>query len=35
MVSYKTLREEIRKGIALGYIKESEFDRWVYTNETT
>ncbi len=34
-VPYKTLREEIRKGIALGYIKESEFDRWVYTNETT
>jgi len=32
-VQYKTLREEIRKGIALGYIKESEFDRWVYTNE--
>ena len=35
IVSYKTLREEIRKGIALGFIKESEFDRWVYTNETT
>ena len=34
-VLYKTLREEIRKGIALGYIKESEFERWVYTNETT
>jgi len=31
---YKTLREEIRKGIALGYIKESEFDRWVFINET-
>lgn len=30
---YKTLREEIRKGIALGYIKESEFARWVFTNE--
>ena len=34
-VLYKTLREEIRKGIALGFIKESEFERWVYTNETT
>jgi competence protein ComGA len=32
---YQTLREEIRKGIALGYIKESEYDRWVYSNETT
>lgn len=27
---YKTLRDVIRKGIALGYIKESEYDRWVY-----
>lgn len=32
---FQTLKEEIRKGIALGYIKESEFDRWVYTNESS
>ncbi|WP_071396970.1 competence type IV pilus ATPase ComGA [Bacillus tuaregi] len=30
---YKTLKEEIRKGVALGYIKENEFARWVFTNE--
>ena len=28
---YQTLRQVIRKGIALGYIKESEYDRWVYS----
>ena len=31
---YKTLSDEICKGIALGFIKESEYVRWVYTNET-
>lgn len=31
--SHKTLRDVIRKGIALGYIKESEYERWVYENE--
>lgn len=31
---YPTLRDEIRKGIALGYIKESEYNRWVYSDET-
>ncbi|MBS4191278.1 type II/IV secretion system protein [Bacillus sp. FJAT-49705] len=28
-VDYLTLKEVIKKGIALGYIKESEYDRWV------
>jgi competence protein ComGA len=28
---YQTLRQVIRKGIALGYIKESEYDRWVFS----
>jgi competence protein ComGA len=32
---YKTLREEIRKGIVLGFIKENEYDRWVLEDETT
>jgi competence protein ComGA len=32
-ISYRTLKENIRKGIALGYIKESEYDRWVYDDE--
>lgn len=32
--SYRTLKEMIKKGIALGYIKESEYDRWVYDNES-
>lgn len=32
---YRTLREEIRKGIALGYIREEEYDRWVLSYETT
>ncbi|WP_077213957.1 competence type IV pilus ATPase ComGA [Bacillus dakarensis] len=31
--SHKTLRDVIRKGVALGYIKESEYERWVYENE--
>jgi len=33
--SYKTLKEIIIKGIALGYIKDSEFNRWVYDDEKT
>lgn len=34
-LSYHTLKEAIKKGIALGYIQESEFSRWVYEYETT
>ncbi|WP_338470240.1 competence type IV pilus ATPase ComGA [Niallia sp. XMNu-256] len=30
---HQTLRDVIRKGIALGYIKEDEYDRWVFTDE--
>jgi competence protein ComGA len=30
---YKTLKEHIRKGIALGFIKEEEYDRWVHEDE--
>jgi competence protein ComGA len=30
---YRTLRDYIKKGIALGYIKENEYDRWVYSDE--
>ncbi|WP_347564272.1 ATPase, T2SS/T4P/T4SS family [Bacillus sp. MM2020_4] len=30
---YKTLREVINKGIALGYIQESEYERLVYDDE--
>lgn len=30
---YRTLREYIKKGIALGYIKENEYERWVYQDE--
>ena len=30
---YKTLKDIIRMGIALGYIKETEYDRWVLDNE--
>ena len=33
--SYKTLREVIAKGIALGFIKESEYPRWVVADEET
>lgn len=33
--SYRTLKDVIRKGIALGYIKESEYDRLVYDDEQT
>jgi competence protein ComGA len=33
-MNYRTLKDVIRKGIALGYIKESEYDRLVY-DETT
>jgi competence protein ComGA len=32
---YKTLREEIRKGVALGFIKESELERWVFEDATS
>jgi competence protein ComGA len=32
---YRTLSQVINKGIALGYIQESEYDRLVYANETT
>ncbi|MCD4838188.1 Flp pilus assembly complex ATPase component TadA [Neobacillus sedimentimangrovi] len=28
--NYRTLKQVIKKGIALGYIKESEYDRLVY-----
>lgn len=31
--TYKTLKDVIRKGIALGYIKDSEYDRWVFDDE--
>ncbi|WP_141431610.1 competence type IV pilus ATPase ComGA [Bacillus sp. 03113] len=30
---YETLKKVIRKGIALGFIKKEEYDRWVYENE--
>lgn len=33
--SYKSLRQVIRKGIALGYIKDTEYRRWGYDHETT
>lgn len=29
IMNYKTLKDMINKGIALGYIKESEYERWV------
>jgi len=32
---YRTLKEIINKGIALGYIKEIEYNRWVLINEKT
>lgn len=35
LLRHKTLKEEIRKGIALGYIKESEYDRWVFSDESS
>lgn len=31
--SHKTLKNVINKGIALGYIKETEYERWVYDHE--
>ncbi|MGG5255076.1 competence type IV pilus ATPase ComGA [Neobacillus sp. SM06] len=34
ILNYRTLKQVIRKGIALGYIKESEYDRLVYDDET-
>ncbi len=33
--SYKTLKQVISKGIALGYIKESEYTKWVVADEET
>ncbi|UOE54389.1 competence type IV pilus ATPase ComGA [Cytobacillus oceanisediminis] len=32
LVKYRTLKEVINKGIALGYIKETEYSRWVHDN---
>lgn len=32
--NYRTLKDIIRKGIALGYIKENEYERLVYDDET-
>lgn len=32
-VKYQTLKDVIRKGIALGYIKENEYERWVCDND--
>ncbi|MEH7107289.1 MULTISPECIES: competence type IV pilus ATPase ComGA [Bacillaceae] len=34
-LNYKTLKEVIRKGIALGYVQEEEYDRLVFENEKT
>ncbi len=31
---YKTLAQNINKGIALGFIKKDEYERWVYDDET-
>jgi competence protein ComGA len=31
-VKYRTLKDVIKKGIALGYIKEDEYERWVCEN---
>lgn len=31
--TYRQLKEEIRKAVVMGYVKESEFDRWVFSNE--
>ena len=28
--AYPTLRKQILKGITLGFIKDKEYDRWVY-----
>jgi len=33
--NYQTIKDNIRKGIALGYIQESEYDRLVYDHEST
>lgn len=33
--NYRSLKEVINKGIALGYIKESEYERLVYNHEAT
>jgi competence protein ComGA len=32
---YRTIKEVIKKGIALGYIKDSEYERLVYEHEAT
>jgi competence protein ComGA len=32
---YRTIKDVIKKGIALGYIKDSEYERLVYDNEAT
>ncbi|MBU8879370.1 GspE/PulE family protein [Bacillus sp. FJAT-29790] len=32
-IMYPRIKEVIKKGIALGYIKETEYDRWVLDNE--
>lgn len=31
--NYSTLGDQIRKGIALGYIKKREYDRWIYDSQ--
>ncbi|RSK53414.1 competence type IV pilus ATPase ComGA [Bacillus canaveralius] len=30
---YRTIKKEIMKGIALGYVVESEYERWIFANE--
>ena len=35
VTNYQLLKNVIRKGIALGYIKETEYERLVYDEETT
>jgi competence protein ComGA len=32
-INYRSIKDVIRKGIALGYIQETEYDRLVYDNE--
>lgn len=34
-VPYKSLKDVIAKGIALGFVKESEYERWVYDAKKT
>ncbi|WP_342342320.1 hypothetical protein [Neobacillus novalis] len=33
--NYRTIKDVINKGIALGYIQESEYERLVYDDETS